>query len=134
MSKKCIFDKNKICNDCGECYKCELNSNKICNNCGKCMEKEGFDLKEIKIDEVLDMPEYEDEYEDLEENLFKDERYIDLTQLTEEFKDNEKGSEPIEWEYIEEHEDIKEILNDENKFNKMANEIFPGLIKISRKK
>lgn len=131
MTKKCIFDKSKDCNDCGECYICELDSKKKCNNCGKCMEKEGFDLREIKIDEVLDMPEEITEYENLDEEFCRDNKYVDLIDLQSEISDGD-SSEEIDFEYIEDHEEIKEILDNENEFNKMADEVFPGLIKIAR--
>ncbi len=52
MEKFCIFESEKICSDCGECYRCDLNSTKKCNNCGKCLELEGYDTKAIKIDEI----------------------------------------------------------------------------------
>ncbi|WP_138205816.1 hypothetical protein [Haloimpatiens lingqiaonensis] len=133
MVKKCIFNKNKDCNDCGECYICELDSKKVCNNCGKCMEREGFDLREIKIDEVLDMPDEITDYEDLDEDFQRDDRYLDLQDIKQD-ETSEGSQEEVEFEYIEDHEEIKEILENENEFNKMADEVFPGFIRIARKK
>lgn len=125
MTKKCVFNKNKDCVDCGECYRCELDNNKICDNCGKCMEKEGIDLRAIKIDEVLDMPQDIDEY--IEDDFVLD----DLNKDDENSQDiYEKG----DYEYIEDNDDLIEMLYDENKFHKMADEVFPGLIKLKRKK
>ena len=37
MTKKCLLDAEKLCNDCGECDKCDYDENKICDNCGKCL-------------------------------------------------------------------------------------------------
>jgi hypothetical protein len=51
--KKCILDKNKICNNCGECNKCDLDPTKICDNCCKCLKESSADYKEIKIDEII---------------------------------------------------------------------------------
>ena len=79
MSKECIFNARKICDNCGECEVCELNSNKKCNNCGKCLELEGYDVKAIKIDEVFEAEELEDELED----DFYDKTKIDLYQSEE---------------------------------------------------
>jgi len=87
MSKDCIFNNKKICNDCGECDVCELNSNKKCNNCGKCLELEGYDVKAIKIDEV-----FEDEVtEKLEENIYNNSE-IDANDALEDNTENKNAS------------------------------------------
>lgn len=66
----CIFKEKKPCDNCGECERCDLNSNKKCNNCGKCLEKDGFDMKGIKIDEIIESEGEAKEYNnELEENL-----------------------------------------------------------------
>jgi len=54
MSKICIFDGNKNCNNCNECDLCELNNNKTCDNCGKCLQLEGYDVKAIEYIDALD--------------------------------------------------------------------------------
>ena len=85
MSKNCIFNDKKICNNCGECEVCELNSNKKCNNCGKCLELEGYDVKAIKIDEVFEAEELEEELED----NFNDKNEIDLSEEEENNSEND---------------------------------------------
>lgn len=52
MSKKCILDSRKICNDCGECDYCDLNPFKKCTNCGKCIDS-NEEYRELKIDEII---------------------------------------------------------------------------------
>ncbi len=63
MNKQCIFNSNKTCDGCGECDKCDLNSNKKCTNCGKCLEIQGYDMKAIKIDEIIENTNDIDEFE-----------------------------------------------------------------------
>ncbi|MFD3157120.1 hypothetical protein ACFIJ5_09710 [Haloimpatiens sp. FM7330] len=146
MTKYCIFDKNKVCDDCGECYKCELDPKKTCDNCGKCMELEGYDVKQIKIDEVLETPDEVKQYkkESYEENI---QNILDNMNLTdeekkkveefkkkiEENKNKVNDDDNLEMEYIDDNEGIKDILNDESKFKNMADEVFPGFIKINGK-
>ncbi len=52
MTTNCILNKNKTCDNCGECLKCEFDSNKICDNCMKCLN---FDksFATIKIEEII---------------------------------------------------------------------------------
>ncbi|MCT8975464.1 hypothetical protein N4T77_02520 [Clostridium sp. CX1] len=59
----CIFKASKKCDNCGECEICDLNRSKKCNNCGKCMQLEGYDIKSIKIDEIIEDEEEVKEYE-----------------------------------------------------------------------
>ena len=52
MSKYCVLDETKLCDDCGECNVCDLDPNKICDNCFKCLEiTEAY--REIPIGRVL---------------------------------------------------------------------------------
>ena len=53
--KYCIVNKDKICNNCGECdNRCELDPSKICDNCFKCLNLDGLDdYAEIQITDVL---------------------------------------------------------------------------------
>ncbi len=51
MSKKCILDEEKICDECGECDYCDLNPFKKCDNCGKCIDSSD-EYREIKIDGI----------------------------------------------------------------------------------
>lgn len=117
MKKNCIFDKNKLCNDCGECYICELDSKKVCNNCGKCLELEGYDMKAIKIDEIA-----EDEKESIEiENELEKEFNDEETSI----RRNLEDSDP-DWEYIDDIVDLQDLINDESKDKDLLEE-FPGL-------
>ena len=160
MSKNCIFKVRKICNSCGECEVCELNSNKKCNNCGKCLELEGYDVKAIKIDEVFEAEELEEELED----DFNDKNEIDLSQpeehITEDEIDELTKSEQLKfeeydsllakkeqtnlnkddfipendevWEYIDDIEGVKDLLENEEDNTELLHEEFPGLITIKK--
>ncbi|MGV8983449.1 hypothetical protein [Clostridium sp.] len=101
MSKNCIFNDRKICNNCGECEVCELDSNKKCNNCGKCLELEGYDVKAINIDEV-----FEDEVVEGLDNDFYDKNEIDLSQVREEIEEDSENE-------IDELQDSKELTKAE---------------------
>jgi len=154
MSKYCIFNNKKICNDCGECDICELNSNKKCNNCGKCLELEGYDVKAIKIDEV-----FEDSVtEKLEENIYNSSE-IDANDAVKDNAEN-KNDELIKiedydsflaeeklsklnkdkyipennevWEFIDDIDGAKELLEDEEDNSEFLQEEFPGLIRLKK--
>lgn len=152
MSKNCIFNEKRICSNCGECEICELNSNKKCNNCGKCLELEGYDVKAIKIDEV-----FEDEsLEELEDNL-KDKNEIDLSEEDnieneiDELSTFEEGDSLLAeeeysklnkddyipennevWEYIDDIDGAKELLENEEDNSELLYEEFPGLIRLKK--
>jgi len=154
MSKNCIFNNKKICNDCGDCEVCELNSNKKCDNCGKCLELEGFDVKAIKIDEVfedagtgkLDDDIYNmDKIDDSaieEENLNnKDEVASEIETyeafLAEEEKEKLNKDKYIPennevWEFIDDIDGAKELLEDEEDNSEFLQEEFPGLIRLKK--
>ena len=68
MTKVCVLDENKICDDCGECSVCDLDPNKICDNCMKCV-KSGADYNAIEIDEIIDDGTGAAEYEQLRRDL-----------------------------------------------------------------
>ncbi len=154
MNKQCIFNFNKVCNDCGECNKCDLNSNKKCNNCGKCLELQGFDMKGIKIDEILeeknDISEFNEEIKkidnDSQENTEiekgnnreekkicdaaeisseKNEYITDDDIINEEFKDMDDNI-----EFIDDIEGLREILEGEGDSKDLTYEEFPGFIRI----
>lgn len=59
MEKFCIFDEDKICDNCKECETCDLDPNKICDNCGKCIETKG-DYGAVEINDILLNIENED--------------------------------------------------------------------------
>lgn len=117
MNKMCIFDKSKICDDCGECYICDLDSNKKCNNCGKCLELEGYDVRAIKIDEIFENNEELGEFEKL--NDLHDDSNNKLNE-DEEF-----------WDYIDDIKEVKDLLEDEA--NVDLYEEFPGLISLRKR-
>ncbi|MBI6872478.1 hypothetical protein [Clostridium aciditolerans] len=147
----CIFSNKKSCNDCGECEKCDLNANKKCNNCGKCLEMEGYDMKAIKIDEIIeddldskeakielennkefvapttsenDMKEVEEEFEQREE-LYDE--YIDDYEVIKEKEDEDVWNDNIE--YIDDIDGLNELLEDEDKLKELTSEEFPGFIR-----
>lgn len=119
--KYCIFNKSKECNDCGDCNVCDLDKNKICNNCGKCLELEGYDLRAIKLDEIIDneteIKEYQEEIEG-ESSTSPD----DHTGLSEDAP---------EWEYIDDIKDIKDLLEEDTALSEAVHEEFPGLYVIN---
>jgi len=51
ISKMCILEDDKICDNCCECFVCDVNPGKICDNCGKCLEL--ADYNEISMEEIL---------------------------------------------------------------------------------
>lgn len=150
MGKNCIFNDKRICSSCGECEVCELNSNKKCDNCGKCLELEGYDVKAIKIDEVfedealeklddsvsekneVDLYEkdnIEDEFDELsafEEGdlLLAEEEYSKLN-------DDDYIPENDEvWEYIDDIEGARDLLENEEDNKELLHEEFPGLLRL----
>ncbi len=68
MTKYCLLDETKICDDCGECNVCDLDPNKICDNCMKCLQT-GADYNAIEIDEIIDDGVDADAYRQLREDL-----------------------------------------------------------------
>jgi hypothetical protein len=52
--KKCILNKEKICNDCGECDNlCQLDPSKECTNCFKCIDGAMGEYASVRIDDIL---------------------------------------------------------------------------------
>ncbi|MBQ3597033.1 MAG: hypothetical protein II988_04370 [Clostridia bacterium] len=50
---KCVYNKEKVCNDCGMCDEfCELDPNKKCDNCEKCLNFD-MDYKAIQITKII---------------------------------------------------------------------------------
>lgn len=52
MSKYCVLDETKLCDDCGECRRCDLDPNKICDNCMKCIKTDA-DYNAVSIDRII---------------------------------------------------------------------------------
>ena len=151
MSKNCIFNDRKICSNCGECEVCELNASKKCNNCGRCLELEGYDVKAIKIDEVFEdkvLEELEDDIFGENEAVLSEEEdniqnQIDELPIFEECnsllaeeeysklnKDDFISENDEVWEYIDDIEGAKELLENEDDNSGLLHEEFPGLIRL----
>lgn len=152
MSKKCIFNEKKICDNCGDCEVCELNSNKKCDNCGKCLELEGYDVKAIKIDEV-----FENEGPKKIENTIYNKDKINAIESKEENKNDEQSKtedynsflaeeELLKsskddyipqnnevWEFIDDIDGVKELLDEQEDNSAVLKEEFPGLIRLKNK-
>lgn len=116
----CIFKSKKPCDNCGECERCDLNSNKKCNNCGKCLEQAGFDMKGIKIDEVI---ESEGEAKDYQDEVKREENAVNSTEnhyqlinddKLEDFSDEDTDAdfEELADDYTEEYKYEEESLDD----------------------
>jgi len=139
MSKYCIFDSNKICNNCGECEICLLYPNKKCNNCGKCLELEGYDVKAIKITDVIENTNNTDSTDSIETDLYEEK--FDIS-YSEDFYtsqcDSDNSFDILDnddmWEYIDDIENLNEILNDENLLDKLAHEKYPGFVVLNKRK
>jgi len=157
MSKICIFNEKRTCSNCGECEICELNSNKKCNNCGKCLELEGYDIKAIKIDEVfeheavndvddIDNSEEQDLSEvtendiedDIKDDIDKDpklEEYDSLLanqELSNLDKDDFIAENNEVWEFIDDIDGVKDLLENEEENSEFLQEEFPGLIRVKK--
>lgn len=48
----CIFEENKVCDNCGDC-RCDLNPEKVCDNCEKCLNQTDAEYLEILIDDIM---------------------------------------------------------------------------------
>ncbi|MBQ8108686.1 MAG: hypothetical protein IJ124_00805 [Clostridia bacterium] len=68
MTKYCVLNEDKVCDDCGECNVCDLDPNKICDNCMKCLNT-GADYRAIEIDEIVEDDSAPEEYEQLRQDL-----------------------------------------------------------------
>lgn len=145
----CVFNNKKSCTDCGECERCDLNSNKQCDNCGKCLEMQGFDMKGIKIDDIIEDNKEVKEYQvglennsELKDSSKKNDNNLDEG---EEIYDNyidgyeSHNAEDVDaWndniEYIDDIDGLSELMEDEDKLKKYAHEEFPGLIRFEERK
>lgn len=157
---KCVFENNKECTDCGDCDTCDLNPKEKCNNCGDCLSKGEFDSKAIRIDEIetseddldLELERIKDEQGNEILDLFK-ENDIDLDCIESALKQSLKEDEykkakefldshkdlysdynPDNVEFIEDIDNLNEVLQTEEVFKKCAEEIFPGFIKLKSQK
>lgn len=145
--KLCIFNDSKQCSNCGECDLCELNRSKKCDNCGKCLQLEGYDVKAIKIDEVFENSaerSFEqskiniEDFSDFDNELEDDLEFDDFSEDTQNYEDNvgvyiDALDEANEWQYIEDIESVRELLEDGNSISELGLEKYPGLIVINNK-
>lgn len=55
MSKKCILNYAKLCDECGKCENlCILDPGKVCDNCFKCLGLDNMeDYATIQITDVI---------------------------------------------------------------------------------
>jgi hypothetical protein len=129
MNKSCIFNNNKLCNNCGECEACDLYPSKICDSCGKCMNMNNLDMKVINIDEIQ-----EDEVEfNVTDDLDSEEVFDKSSVQSITYNESDDFSENLDsWDLIDDMEGLNEILNDTENFNDRAVELFPGLIVIKK--
>lgn len=51
ITKMCILEENKICDNCCECFVCDLDPSKTCDNCAKCLELAEYNS--IVIEDIL---------------------------------------------------------------------------------
>jgi len=129
MDKTNVFNNSEFVDD----DNCIYDSNKICDNCGKCLEAEGVDIRAIKIEDIAKVSEetsikasesltLEEEIDDQEDsvevfdesNFFEEEEYEDA------------------WDHIEYIDDVQNILDDDIALEENSEEIYPGLIRIKR--
>lgn len=133
MSKACIFNDKKICDDCGDCDNCIFDNKKICNNCGKCLEEDGIDIRAIKIEEISinteesSVPEKKS-LDTSEESYDDNDDSVDDNFTIEEAEEYEDA-----WDHIEYMEEVQDILDDEMALEENSEEVYPGLIRIRRK-
>lgn len=115
---------------------CDIYPNRICDNCGDCLKEEGIDVRAIKIEDIA---------KNVEENAFLEEEYkkmlallkeeSSLDKLEDDTYDELKGEENQEYidafDHIEYIDDL-ELLDEEN-FDEVTEEIFPGVRKLKTK-
>lgn len=127
------MDKNNIFNDSEfvDDDNCIYDSNKICDNCGKCLEAEGVDIRAIKIEEIAKVSEETSIYssESLEEEIDDEE---DSVEVFDESSFLEEEEYEDAWDHIEYIDDVQNILDDDIALEENSEEIYPGLIRIKR--
>lgn len=139
IKKMCIFDTQKICDNCRECDICDIDRTKKCNNCGKCLELDEAEIRAIKIDEIIDNADETMEYETAlnDRTDDKDEQLCECCDDydSDKYSQEDKYSENKDtWEYIDDIEGLSDVLEDEKKFDKLLEEKFPGFIRFRKEK
>ncbi|MFZ5644218.1 MAG: hypothetical protein ACOY46_11555 [Bacillota bacterium] len=51
ITKKCLLEEDKICDNCCACFVCDLDPTKTCDSCAKCIELADFNA--IEINDIL---------------------------------------------------------------------------------
>lgn len=128
------MDKNNIFNDSEfvDDDNCIYDSNKICDNCGKCLEAEGVDIRAIKIEEIAKVSEETSIYssESLEEEIDDEEDSVEVFDESSFLEEEEEYEDA--WDHIEYIDDVQNILDDDIALEENSEEIYPGLIRIKR--
>ena len=140
--KQCIFNENKQCNNCGECDTCVFDKKKTCDNCGKCLELEGYDMKSVQIDKVIESQQDSKEVEidlgdfsdfDLgEEEELLDEDFEESFEEDDDLPYVDVMDDENNWDYIDDIEGISELVDDISSSDEMV-EKFPGLYVYKKK-
>lgn len=121
--KNCIFQDNKICDNCGDCESCDLDQSKTCDNCGKCLGGEtDYASKAVEIDEIIE----DENVEDMEFDSDREE-----SGATE--GEDEDFEEELEVEFIDDVEGLRELLDNKTYADKYTEEEFPGFIRFKKK-
>lgn len=127
MDKTNIFNDSEFVDD----DNCIYDSNKICDNCGKCLEAEGVDIRAIKIEEIAKVSEETS----IEASEFLEEEIDDQEDSVEVFDESsflEEEEYEDAWDHIEYIDDVQNILDDDITLQENSEEIYPGLIRIKR--
>jgi len=123
ITKNCIFQDNKICDNCGDCNSCDLDQSKICDSCGKCLGgEEDFASKAVEIDEIIE----DDNVEDMEFDT-------DMEESGGAVSEDEDFEEELEVEFIDDVDGLRELLDNKAYADKYTMEDFPGFIKFRKK-
>ncbi|WP_238904526.1 hypothetical protein [Clostridium sp. YIM B02506] len=127
MDKINVFNDSEFVDD----DNCIYDSNKICDNCGKCLEAEGVDIRAIKIEEIAKVSEETSiqSSESLEEEIDDQE---DSVEVFDESSFLEEEEYEDAWDHIEYIDDVQNILDDDIALEENSEEIYPGLIRIKR--
>jgi len=101
----------------------------LCNNCGKCLQLEGYDVKAIDIDEIIDDLSEVNEYDTCEEKIEDINIDIDsLKLLNRDLKDSD-----ISLEYIDDVDGLNDLLDNIDNSDEVIKEVFPGLLIVNKK-
>lgn len=137
--KDYIIDTDNISLNCEECTICTCKDGHICDNCSNCLGLSGYEARGIKIDEVIDKNDNNDLNFDLGD--FSDFDVFDEDEIPLGDDENIIESEDLpyvdaleegNWEYLEDIEDINELINSSDSSD-ILTEHFPGLYIINKK-